>query len=81
MDDIIEKLSLLDYENLFCKGYRHKRISRVYFCDVADGEDEVSRVNYIYDLLYWLMGMNKEKPVVQKTWCVCQLQRFQGQHQ
>jgi len=22
MDDIIEKLSLLDYENLFCKGYR-----------------------------------------------------------
>jgi len=40
MDDIIEKLSLLDYENLFCKGYRHKRISRVYFCGVPDGEDE-----------------------------------------
>ena len=31
MDDIIEKLSLLDYENTFCKGWRHKRISRIYF--------------------------------------------------
>ena len=31
MDDIIEKLSLLDYENAFCKGWKQKRISRVYF--------------------------------------------------
>jgi hypothetical protein len=31
MDDIIEKLSLLDYENSFCRGWRHKRISRIYF--------------------------------------------------
>ena len=31
MDDIIEKLSLLDYENAFCKGWKHKRISRIYF--------------------------------------------------
>ena len=31
MDDIIEKLSLLDYENSFCKGWKHKRISRVEF--------------------------------------------------
>lgn len=23
MDDIIEKLSLLDYENSFCKGWKH----------------------------------------------------------
>ena len=31
MDDIIEKLSLLDYETSFCKGWKQKRISRVYF--------------------------------------------------
>jgi len=31
MDDIIEKLSLLDYENAFCKGWKHKRISRIHF--------------------------------------------------
>jgi hypothetical protein len=31
MDDIIEKLSLLDYENSFCKGWKHKKMSRVHF--------------------------------------------------
>jgi serine/threonine protein kinase len=31
MDDIIEKLSLLDYETAFCKGWKHKRISRIHF--------------------------------------------------
>jgi hypothetical protein len=31
MDDIIEKLSLLDYETSFCKVWKQKRISRVYF--------------------------------------------------
>jgi serine/threonine protein kinase len=37
MDDIIEKLSLLDYENLFCKGYRHGRVSRIYFAHKPEG--------------------------------------------
>lgn len=41
MDDIIEKLSLLDYENAFCKGWKHKRVSRVYFAHpVGPDEDE-----------------------------------------
>ena len=40
MDDIIEKLSLLDYELSFCKGWRHKRISRIYFAHPPHfGED------------------------------------------
>ena len=41
MDDIIEKLSLLDYENAFCKGWKQKRISRIYFAHPTSGEDPV----------------------------------------
>jgi hypothetical protein len=62
MDDIIEKLSLLDYENSFCKGWKHKRISRIYFAHAdSPGEDESTRIHFLYDMVYWLMGMNKEK--------------------
>ncbi len=65
MDDIIEKLSLLDYENQFCKGWKHKRISRIHFAHPPDAhvtrEDELYRVNLLYDMAYWLMSMNKEK--------------------
>jgi len=40
MDDIIEKLSLLDYELSFCKGWKHKRVSRVQFAHPeGNGED------------------------------------------
>jgi hypothetical protein len=61
MDDIIEKLSLLDYENAFCRGWKHKRISRVYFAHPSQGdEDELSRIHMLYDLIYWLMSLNKE---------------------
>jgi hypothetical protein len=62
MDDIIEKLSLLDYENSFCKGWKKKRISRIYFAHEPHmGEDTNQRINYLYDMCYWLMHMNKEK--------------------
>ena len=61
MDDIIEKLSLLDYENSFCKGWKQKRVSRVYFAHKNTGEDPMQRANYFYDITYWLMSLNKEK--------------------
>lgn len=62
MDDIIEKLSLLDYETSFCKVWRHKRISRIYFAHPPHfGEDVNQRVNVFFDMCYWLMNMNKEK--------------------
>lgn len=42
MDDIIEKLSLLDYENAFCKGWKQKRITRIYYAHPPHaGEDEL----------------------------------------
>ena len=62
MDDIIEKLSLLDYENAFCRGWKHKRISRVYFAHPPLGdEDELARLHMLYDMSYWLMSLNKEQ--------------------
>ena len=61
MDDIIEKLSLLDYENAFCKGWKHKRISRVFFAHPPLNEDEeTQRIHCLYDMIYWLMSLNKE---------------------
>jgi hypothetical protein len=61
MDDIIEKLSLLDYENQFCRGWKHKRVSRVYFAHPpGSDEDENARIHMMYDMIYWLMSLNKE---------------------
>jgi len=60
MDDIIEKLSLLDYENAFCKGWKHKRISRVYFAHAPTEEEEMSQVHMLYDMVYWLISLNKD---------------------
>ena len=42
MDDIIEKLSLLDYETSFCKVWKQKRISRVYFAHGTPNEDSTT---------------------------------------
>lgn len=61
MDDIIEKLSLLDYENSFCKGWKQKKIGRVHFAHSNTGEDPLTRANYTYDIMYWLMSLNKDK--------------------
>jgi hypothetical protein len=64
MDDIIEKLSLLDYETAFCKGWKHKRVSRIHFAHVQTGstkEEEVAKVHLLYDMVYWLMSMDRDK--------------------
>lgn len=62
MDDIIEKLSLLDYENQFCKGWKHPQISRVFFAHVDETPDsDIHRIHVLYDMIYWLMSLNKEK--------------------
>ena len=66
MDDIIEKLSLLDYENAFCKGWKHKRISRIHFAhqvqDKSNSKDvDTQKVHLLYDMVYWLMSMDKER--------------------
>lgn len=64
MDDIIEKLSLLDYETAFCKGWKHKRVSRIHFAHIQPAlpkEEEVAKVHLLYDMVYWLMSMDRDK--------------------
>ncbi|CAG9320770.1 unnamed protein product [Blepharisma stoltei] len=58
MDDIYEKLKLLDYENNFCKLYKRHPVSRVYFCHPIDSKTQLS---YCYDLANWLMSFSKGK--------------------
>lgn len=58
MDDIQEKLKLLDYENMFCKIYKHPPVSHVYFSHHINPAEQLS---YFYDLVYWLMSLNKMK--------------------
>jgi serine/threonine protein kinase len=58
MDDIQEKLKLLNYENLFCRVYKRTPVSHVYFAHYIDSNQQLS---YFYDLVYWLMSLNKNK--------------------
>ena len=61
MDDISEKLMLLDYESSFCKAWKQKRISRIYFAHSSSEDDVQARNQYFYDIVYWLMSLNKDK--------------------
>jgi NIMA (never in mitosis gene a)-related kinase len=56
MEDIIEKLRLLDYENRFCMPYRRKPISRVYFNISINPAEQLA---YFYELSHWLMSLSK----------------------
>ncbi|CAG9310233.1 unnamed protein product [Blepharisma stoltei] len=58
MDDIYEKLKLLDYENNFCKIFKRQPVSRVYFCHPIDSQTQLA---YCYDLANWLMSFSKLK--------------------
>lgn len=67
MDDIMEKLKLLDYENQFWARFGRKQIVRIYFAlkDYKDNTDE--KFKYFYDLCYWLMTFqNSNKRIVKK---------------
>ena len=57
MDDVQEKLKLLDYENSFCRGFKKEPVSRVYFSQFVGNE----QMAYFYELVYWLMSLNKNK--------------------
>jgi hypothetical protein len=57
MDDIIEKLHLLDYLNIFCKIYRKPAISRTYFAMPSVTEPAGEKIRYFVELSYWLMSL------------------------
>ena len=61
MDDIIEKLQLLDYVPRFCKTRGHLPVSRTYFAiKQEDSEPTETKVQYMIELCYWLMSLGFE---------------------
>ena len=61
MDDIIEKLQLLEYQQKFCKTRGHKPISRTYFAiSQLPAEKTETKVTVFIELCYWLMGLGYE---------------------
>jgi NIMA (never in mitosis gene a)-related kinase len=57
MDDIIEKLKLLNYESDFCKRFNRTPLSRIYFSHEEDPTK--TKFTYFYELCYWLMSFSK----------------------
>ena len=57
MDDILEKLHLLDYKQLFCASKGKKPISRTYFALKIPQEPTKEKVQYFVELSYWLMSL------------------------
>lgn len=61
MDDIMEKLHLLNYLKIFCTKYSRKPISRTYFAIKVASEDTEIKVRYFVELSYWLMSLGLEE--------------------
>jgi serine/threonine protein kinase len=59
MDDIIEKLRLINYEGEFCKRRNRQPLSRIYFSHEEDSLHE--KFGYFYELSYWLMSFSKKR--------------------
>ena len=65
MDDIIEKLHLLDYLKKFCQKNQKKPISRTYFAMQSSLEPGDEKFRYFVEIAYWLMSLgfeSKETP-------------------
>jgi hypoxanthine-guanine phosphoribosyltransferase len=58
MDDIIEKLHLLDYLKKFCPKYNRRPISRTFFAIKCESEPTELKVRYFVELSYWLMSLS-----------------------
>ncbi len=57
MDDIIEKLHLLDYQKKLCIQLKKKPLSRTYFAIKSEVEPTSEKVRYFVELSYWLMDL------------------------
>ncbi len=61
MDDIIEKLHLLNYKKLFCELKKMPPLSRTYFAFKTESETTREKVRYLVELSYWLMSLSEEE--------------------
>jgi len=55
MDDIVEKLMLLDYEAKFCRAQKLKPLSRVFFS--VNEDEKLNKVEYFYELCFWVLRL------------------------
>ncbi len=75
MEDILEKLKLINYEDTFCKKYKREQISRFYFACSLNGLSKPCTPNtsnkdfnptispqliYFYEISNWLMMLIKQ---------------------
>ena len=75
MEDILEKLKLINYEEVFCRKYKKELISRFYFSCSLNGISKPCTPNnsnkdfnpniptqliYFYEISYWLITMIKQ---------------------
>lgn len=66
MDDIIEKLHLLNYQSKFCKNQGLKALSRTFFAFRDTSCSREFQVRYFFMLSYWLMSLADE-PLNQRS--------------
>ena len=59
VDDIVEKLNLLDYSHKFCKDKNRRPISKTYFAiqEIEDEKHNKERQAYLIELSYWLLSL------------------------
>jgi Intra-flagellar transport protein 57 len=60
MDDIIEKLHLLDYQTKFCRVRGIRPLSRTFFAFRDETMNREFQLRYFFDLSYWLMSLADE---------------------
>ena len=60
MDDIYIKLTLLNYDPLFCKAAERKPINKQYFAiEDTQMKEPNGQLNYFLELAYWIMALSK----------------------
>lgn len=74
MEDIYYKLSLLDYEALFCKPIQMPRATPIYFINEEEDTHKRDKFEYFFKLSEWMITMLK----VVTFYLVCRLQAHQG---
>lgn len=66
MEQVLDMLKLLDYENKFCKTKGFKQVGKVYFAeqhipDKADKKDQTSQFVVFISLVSWLLSINNHQ--------------------
>ena len=58
MEDIYEKLNLIDYKDLFCKTLNLPLINKLYFA-IDEEKNRLEKFDYYFKLCNWIMNLSK----------------------